>query len=229
MQQLPLHIELKTDATFENFVAGDNASLVGQLKSIAQNHSDFLYISGSSGSGKSHLLQALTQSFSHLNPNKLVAYLPLDDTSLMPGMLHGLSGFDCICLDNIHCVIGNDEWELAIFDLYNQLKEHSKSLIITANESPMFLSVKLADLKSRLSAMLIYSVKDLVDEDKKALLFKKAEDKGLELSEDAANFLLTREQRDLSSLVAAIDKLDRASLQAKRKITIPFIKTVLGH
>ena len=223
MQQLPLHIELHSDATFANFVVGENQLLLQKLEGICHGDSDFIYIYSEKGHGRSHLLQALTHAFSEQNPDKLIAYLPLDNSMLQPQMV----AFDCVSLDGLDEVIGDSQWQTAIFNLYNQLKEQGKSLLITGLVAPSQLEIELQDLKSRLSAMFIYNIKPLNDDEKRILLQKKAKERGLELVSDVAQYLLARQQRDLPTLLEILDKLDQASLQAKRKLTIPFIKEVL--
>lgn len=227
MQQLPLDIEIHSDATFANFVEGENQLLLQKLDAICQGDNDFIYIYSEKGHGRSHLLQALTHTFSEQNPDKLIAYLPLDNRMLHPQMLEGLIAFDCVSLDGLDEVIDDLEWQTAIFNLYNQLKEQGKSLLITGLLAPSQLDIKLQDLKSRLSAMFIYNIKPLNDDEKRILLQKKALERGLELGADVAQYLLARQQRDLPTLLEILDKLDQASLQAKRKLTIPFIKEVL--
>ncbi|NVK20886.1 MAG: DnaA regulatory inactivator Hda [Kangiellaceae bacterium] len=227
MQQIPLHIELKEDATFDNYIVGDNDILLAQLQAIAPLQQEFIYLYGDSGSGRSHLLQALAQQYSEHYPQSLIAYLPLDNTMLVPQMLDGLSEFDCVCLDGFEAVTGDQEWETAIFNLYNSFKDGGKSLVITGLEAPAYLKTYLPDLKSRLSAMFIHAIKPLSDQDKLQFLSNKAQQRGLELSEDVAQFLLSRQQRDLPSLNHLLERLDHASLQAKRRLTIPFVKQVL--
>ncbi|HEY9031680.1 MAG TPA: DnaA regulatory inactivator Hda [Kangiella sp.] len=228
MQQLPLDIELHSDATFANFMVGENQLLLQKLVAICQGESDFIYVYSEPGHGRSHLLQALTHAYSEQNPDKLIAYLPLENSMLVPQMLDGLVAFDCVSLDGIEKVIADKEWQTAIFNLYNQLKEQGKSFLITGLNAPSQLALDLKDLKSRLSAMFIYNIKPLNDEEKLILLQRKAEEKGLELSAEVAQYLLARQQRDLPTLLGILDKLDQASLQAKRKLTIPFVKEVLG-
>ncbi|WP_417446170.1 DnaA regulatory inactivator Hda [Kangiella sp.] len=228
MQQLPLDIELHSDATFANFMVGENQLLLQKLEAICQGESEFIYIYSEPGHGRSHLLQALTHAYSEQNPDKLIAYLPLENSMLVPQMLDGLVAFDCVSLDGIEKVIADKDWQTAIFNLYNQLKEQGKSLLITGLNAPSQLALDLKDLKSRLSAMFIYNIRPLNDEEKLILLQRKAEEKGLELSTEVAQYLLARQQRDLPTLLGILDKLDQASLQAKRKLTIPFVKEVLG-
>lgn len=228
MQQLPLDIELHSDATFANFVIGENQLLLQKLQFICRGDNEFIYIYSEKGHGRSHLLQALTHAYSEQNPDKLIAYIPLGNDIVAPQMLDGLAAFDCISLDGIEEVITNEEWQTAIFNLYNQLKEQGKSLLITGLNAPSQLNIQLKDLKSRLTAMFIYNIKPLNDEEKLTLLQKKAGEKGLELSAEVGHYLLARQQRDMPTLLAILDKLDQASLQAKRKLTIPFAKEVLG-
>ncbi|GAA4364901.1 DnaA regulatory inactivator Hda [Kangiella marina] len=229
MQQLPLDIELKADATFDNFVTGSdgNSQLLSRLQSAAQGEADFIYLYGEPGTGRSHLLQAFTQHYSENLPHSLVAYLPLENSQLVPDMVEGLSGFDAVCIDGFERCVGDKAWETALFNLYNQLKEQGKTLIISGAEAPQALKLTLADLKSRLSAMLIHAIQPLSDDDKRLLIQKKAKERGLELSDEVANFLLSRQQRDLPHLLGMLETLDQASLQAQRRLTIPFVKQVL--
>ena len=237
MQQLPLDIEIKADATFGNFVVGTvagsadgnhaNAQLVSMLQQAAQGQADFIYLYGDKGTGRTHLLQAFTQSYSEQFPQSLVAYIPLDNPQLVPEMVTGLSGFDAVCLDGIEHCLGDKAWETAFFNLYNQLKEQQKTLIIAGHTAPQNLEVALPDLKSRLSAMLIQAIQPLSDEDKRQLLQTKAKERGLELTDEVAGFLLSRQQRDLLHLLEMLETLDQASLQAQRRLTIPFVKQVL--
>jgi DnaA family protein len=229
MQQLPLDIEIKADSTFSNFVAGSdaNAQLVSILEQASQGQSDFIYLYGEAGTGRTHLLQAFTQSFSEQFPQSLVAYLPLNNMQLVPEMVDGLSGFDAVCLDGIEHCLGNKDWETAFFNLYNQLKDQDKTLIIAGADAPQNMEVVLADLKSRLSAMLIHAIQPLSDDDKRTLLQAKAHERGLELTDEVTTYLLSRQRRDLPYLLDMLEQLDQASLQAKRRLTIPFVKQVL--
>lgn len=230
MLQLPLDFELKVDATFDNFIEGQNALLVESLKKLAKGESEFLYFYGTAGTGKSHLLQALAHITAEQDDFNL-AYLPLDSEMVVPQMLAGFEAFDCVCLDAFQEILSREnsqEWQEALFHLYNQLKDQNKSLVIAADEAPSGLEIQLQDLKSRLGAMFIHEIKPLSEQDKLLFIKRKSQEKGLELSDDLANFLLSRGKRDLESLNLAIDKLDAASLQAKRKVTKPFIKEVLN-
>ena len=196
------------------------------LDSLRQNFVDvqqpFFYIWGNQGCGKSHLLKAVTNQslFNHQS----ASYIPLDKSRYFsPQVLENAAQMDV------------EEWELAIFDLFNQIREqqglfgseHKTLLLISANCPPHELKISLPDLHSRLIWGEVYQLADLSDEQKCVVLQNNAYQKGMELSDEVANFLLKRFGNDLSVLLKELDLLDRASLQAQRKLTVPFVKEVL--
>ena len=222
MQQLPLNITLDQDNTFASFLIGKNQFLLEFLKEAGQSCQEFIYIWGSSGCGKSHLLQAFG------NQIESVIYIPLKEPGLAPEMLEGLESFQMVCIDDIEVIAGKQAWEEAIFHLYNRIKDASGSLVISANQPPGEMPITLKDLKSRLTAMTVFKLQTLSDNDKQVLLQQKAAAKGFTLGSEVAQFVLSRSSRDLHYLMKALDQLDSASLVAQRKITVPFVKDVLG-
>jgi DnaA family protein len=97
-------------------------------------------------------------------------------------------------------------------------------LVLAARHSPAAIGLKLADLATRLAAGLVYQLKPLSDPEKIAALRLRAQRRGLEMTEEVANYLLARFPRDTHSLFALLDKLDTATLVAQRRLTIPFLR-----
>ena len=129
----------------------------------------------------------------------------------------------------MQAVIGNAEWEVAIFDLINRVRETGRTLLImSADQSPANLPVQLPDLASRLTWGEVYQLTPLNDHQKIEVLQKAAYQRGIELPDETANFLFKRLERDMKTLFNALEKLDQASLQAQRKLTIPFVKEILA-
>lgn len=93
---------------------------------------------------------------------------------------------------------------------------------------PASLSLQLPDLKSRLTNGLVLKVEELSDLDKVSTLIKIANKRGFALPESVARYLINHSERGMHNLMAAMDKLDKASLMAHRKLTIPFVKEVLN-
>lgn len=235
--QLSLPIHQIDDETLENFCA-ENGEIL--LNSLRQNFDDvrqpFFYVWGSKSSGKSHLLKAVNHHY--LQNGKLASYIPFEKLAYFsPAVLDNAGELDVICLDDIQLIFGDPEWEQAIFHLINCLRgQHDlfspkKTLLLISADCPpqqLQFSEEREDLSSRLGWGEVFHLNELKDEQKREVLIRTAHDKGLELTDEVANFLLKRLDRDLFVLKDKLNNLDQASLQAQRKLTIPFVKEILG-
>lgn len=225
--QLALGLSLRDDATFENFFVGDNASVIEALNNcITGNGESFIYLWGIEGVGRSHLLQACCHE---INENKSAAYLNLKEyEDFSPEILDGFDQIDLVCLDHINAVLNRDDWEEALFHFYNRAREKRKRLIVSGNTLPAQLPSNLADLRSRLAWGLTFQVKALNDAQKVVALSMRAKNRGMILPETAGQYLLYHMSRNLSELFKVLDLLEKTSLVEQRRITIPFIKSVLS-
>jgi DnaA family protein len=124
-------------------------------------------------------------------------------------------------------IAGRPLWEEAFFYLYNRLHDAGKRLIVTANVLPKSLGLVLPDLVSRLSWGVVFQIQGLTDTEKLQVLTLRAQRRGMTLSEDVGKFILNHCPRHMATLSSAFEALDKASLAAQRKLTIPFVKTVL--
>ena len=227
--QLSLPIQLQNSDTLANFYGDNNLLLLNSLRQNAhQLKQPFFYIWGVQGCGKSHLLRALANQY--FVENRTALYVPLDKSAYFsPAVLDNLEHNELVCLDDIQSVIGRPDWELALFDLFNRVKEQGSCLLVlSSNQSPSALSVKLPDLSTRLHWGEIYQLYGLDEQQKIVALQKNARERGIELPDETANFLLKRLDRDMHTLFEALERLDKASLQAQRKLTIPFVKEILA-
>lgn len=227
LDQLPLQINLREETTFTNFYPGENKTVLHALKELLKNKGEsFVYLWGAPGVGRTHLLQA---SCHEMSKSAEVMYVPLRVPQLTPAILYGMETKDLICIDDIDVVLNQKDWEEALLNFYNMARENTKpKLIISGKEIPPKLNCQLADLRSRLSWGLVFQVVGLKDVEKIAVLQMRANNRGFELSNEIGQFLLRHYPRDMSLLFSLLDKLDRASLIAKRKLTIPFVKRVLS-
>jgi DnaA family protein len=228
-EQLPLHFEFRANQTFNNFFPGTNQEIITHLqKCIAGVGEQQIFLWGKSGQGKSHLLQACCREAQSQNHSSF--YFDLSTLSLPdPVILSGLDNCDIVCLDNIEQIAGNPAWEQAFFNFYNQHRNYSHKLIISASVAPNEIAIQLPDLKTRLNWGLTLKIRALADTNRINALIFKADQMGFEISPQVGNFLLTHSDRDLPSLWDLLEKLDRASLAAKRKLTIPFLKQILNE
>lgn len=226
--QLTLGITLKEDATFASYLPGNNAELIERLRQFFQQDNYWcLYLWGEKSVGKTHLLQACC----HLagEQNQRAFYFPLEDGEQFDAQLmDDLDVMDVICLDDIERIAGSTSWQEAVFHLYNKLHVQQKRLIITGNKPPAALPLTLPDLRSRLGADLVFCVHPLSDEDKILALQTHATQRGFDLPETVATFLLNHQSRNMADLFETLNTLDQASLVEQRKLTIPFVKQVLA-
>ena len=227
--QLPLGLSLREAARFESFFPGQNRELFQGLQLAAEGEGEpLIYIAGADGLGKTHLLQAACHHASQCQ--RSVAYLPLQELlDLTPAVLEGLEQMELVCLDDVHAIAGNETWERALFDVFNRLRDSGSTLLVSAQQRPDQSGFGLADLVSRLGWGVTYTLKPLDEGDVLKALGCRANARGLELPDDTAQFLLRRFPRDLPSLFALFDTLDTASLVEQRRLTIPFVKTVLDR
>ncbi|WP_367607051.1 DnaA regulatory inactivator Hda [Legionella sp. W05-934-2] len=227
-EQIPLSIHLNNQLTIDNFCWGDNAILQQAVNKLLEGSEQFLYVWGEMGVGKSHLLQACCQA-ENLNQRHAI-YLPLHILKMTgPDCLEDLDHFHLIAIDDIDIIAGDPPWEEALFHLYNRVRDNQTTrLIISAAVAPNLLTIQLPDLRSRLSWGLSLPIKPLSDEHKVAAIRKMAWCQGIDLPEKVAHFLMARTSRNMHDLAQHLHTLDRASLAAKRKLTVPFVKQTLN-
>lgn len=225
--QLPLEVNLRDDATLDNFLALPRVEpLVKALR--AQREPDgeaIIYLYGPAGSGKTHLLQASC----HLSEAGTL-YLPLKELAQYRAadVLQGIEQLDQVCIDDLHAVLGDAQWERALFNLYNSARQRGCRLVVAADAAPRRLAVDLDDLRSRLSWGIVYQLTQGNDSDKASILQFRAGRRGLSLSPEVASFIITRAPRAMEQLLDVLDQLDSASLSEQRALSIPFVKQTLG-
>lgn len=220
--QLPFDFILYNEFTFDNFVVAEqNQELITLLQS-SHLPEKFYFVWGGAGSGKSHLLQASCAK--HLNS----AYLPLQ-VFMEEGdsVLDGLEHLDLICIDDVHLVLSISAWEEKLFALFNACQVNATSMLVSSALAPLELKFALPDLQSRYSSGVTYQLHELDDNGKISALKKRAGAAGIPLEDEVLNFIYLRSERSMSKLFAVLEKLDKLSLAQKRKITIPFVKSIM--
>ncbi len=224
--QLPLALRYPPDQRLESFIGAPDGALA-QLRAAATGGSrDWVYLVGPAGSGKTHLALAVCAAAEQAGRGS--AYLPLlAAAGRLRDALEALEGRDVVALDGLDAIAGQREDEVALFDFHNRARAAGVTLLYTATAAPDALGLVLPDLRSRLSQCGRIVLDALDDDGRGAVLRERAIRRGLALDEAAIDWLLTRTGRDLGGLVVLLDRLDRESLAAKRRITVPFLRKVL--
>jgi len=170
------------------------------------------------------LVQAIYYKLVHLSS----VYLPFSELVLLsPEILIGLESLSLLCLDDLQVISEHPHWQEAVFHLFNRVYDANGRIIMAANQLPKLLNLQLADLVSRFEWGVIYQIHPLTDQEKQTVLMMRAHKRGIDLSEEVIKYLLTHYDRHMGTLLQAFNVLDQASLSAKRRLTVPFVKEIL--
>lgn len=228
VQQILPGFTVRSDANFHNFYTSQTTELIKAclLDHLQIPKSSFIYLCGVEGVGKSHLLQASCHW--QIEQGKTALYLPLKELKQYApeDILENSHQVDLICVDDIEQVVADKHWEEALFHLYNQRLVSQTPLIFSANKTVNELGVQLTDLKTRLAACLSFQMPVLTDAEKAELIQFRANLTGMELNDACVQFILHRSGRNIEDLIYVLERLDKETLSAGRKVTVPFIKQV---
>jgi len=225
--QLPLALRYPPDQRLETFVAAPEGAVAQMRAAATTPGADWLYLAGAAGTGKSHLLLAACAEADA--QGRRAGYLPLAAArGRMRDAIEALDGNDLIALDGLDAIAGERDDEIALFDAHNRARAAGRTVLYAAREQPDALALVLPDLRSRLSQCARIVLAPLDDAGRREMLQQRAQRRGWTLDDVAADWLLRRVGRDLAGLAALLDRLDRASLAAQRRVTVPFLRQVLG-
>jgi DnaA family protein len=217
-QQMLLDLKPEQPPTLNNFVIGANAELVERLRGLGgTGNFEALYLWGDPGCGRSHLLAATAASAHsrrpvvHLNAAEAGAELPL-----APGSL--------LVIDDIQQL--GAEAQVALFRAFNAARFLGLALLLAGDTPPLRLALR-EDLRTRIGQTLIYEIQSLSDDEKGAALRRHAIERGMLMDPGVVHYLLRHGRRDLPSLMAMLNSLDRASLEQKRPPTLPLLRELM--
>lgn len=218
MKQLPLPIVAPAAARFDNFVVGDNAAVLAHLPQM-QAQSAPVYLWGGAGSGKTHLLRALA----HLRHERGERVGWFDAASRPPWTL--APGASLLLLDGVDAL--DDAQQHAAFALLVDAQTQGVAWVAAGRVPPVDLPLR-EDLRTRLGWGPVFALHALSEEQARAVLRRESDRRGIVLGDDVMGYLLTRFQRDLSHLMALLDRLDGFALAEGRGVTVPLLKKMLA-
>lgn len=223
--QLPLNLRTAASAGFEDFEG--SAEAIAALRSAARDGAcERVFLDGPAGSGRTHLLLASVADARRAG--REVDYIPLALLGARAeDSLNAVAGAGLVAVDDLQVAAGSRAQELALFALHNRVHDRGGSLIYAADAAPQGLALVLPDLRSRLQQCGRFSLGALDDEGRRRVLKRRAQARGLELDEAVLDYLFRRHSRDLQALTRLLERLDRESLAAQRRITVPFLRGLL--
>lgn len=228
MDQLTLAFDLRPEHDFAGFVAGPNAEAKQAMEDMAGADAwSYLYLYGPASSGKTHLLQAACVAA--VERCHTIQYLPLGVPGMHPDALANLEQIELVALDDLDAVAGDADWEQALFRLYNELKDCSGRLLVSADRPLAELPIALPDLRSRLGAGAGYHLEPLDDEASAELLNAQAAARGMPLGADLIGYILRRSRRDAGSLIRLVQRIDEVTLKRKRAPSMRLVSELLDE
>jgi DnaA family protein len=226
-RQIPLDLRWPPHQRLDAFWPGANVSALQGVTDLAEGGAGWLYLHGVTGTGKSHLLIGACRAA--IESNGAARYVSL---ARLPERrdeaIAGIEAQGLLAIDDVQAIAGDREAERALFDLYNRAKGVDVRVAFAASASPSELGIGLPDLVSRLAMCTQYALRPLDDAGRRAMLRLLAGRLGLRLDDEVLDWWFARQPRDPASLVALLQRVDRASLAAQRRITIPFLRELLG-
>ncbi|MGN1281490.1 MAG: DnaA regulatory inactivator Hda [Succinivibrio sp.] len=223
-----LNLKISDRDDFSSFVSGRNQPIVQTLRQAVENTShEFYFIFGPHGCGKTHLLNALFQTKSAKVNNCF--FLDLNVAKNIGPFALEINLPKIVILDNVDAIAGDENFELALFALYNRWYDsRSGTLIMSSSHSFDTIAYNKKDLNTRMSSGIMMQMEYLSGEECIEALKKRAKERGFYLPDNTASFLVRHCNHDMRTLVNLLDRLEKAQLEHSHELTIPFVKMVLS-
>lgn len=222
MKQLALALSSRPEPTFGSFVVGRNAELVAMLRAVAAGTTQdrFVYVWGVPGSGRTHLMSAATTAAAEAGRTMHLLRSPVEAAAI-----DAFGAQSHIAMDDVDRL--DAEAQVALFALYNRIRDGGVGVMLTAGSAaPAGLGVR-PDLATRLGWGLVYEVHALSDDEKAQAMRSHASARGFRLTPEVEEYVLRHAPRDLHTLLALIERIDRYSLEERRPVTVPLAREVL--
>ena len=221
MKQIALDIGLNRGPTLDSFCAGPNEAALAHLKLWAGSPTRSpvpTYLWGASGSGKTHLLEAVRESLREQGAS--AGWLGAD--TLEPPEFN--DHWAVVVLDDVHLYTAVQQQ--AAFNWFVNAQALQRGVLAAGQLPPADLKLR-EDLRTRLGWGHVFHLHVLSEPERRSVLRQAADARGVFLGDEVMDFMLTRFSRDLGSLMQLLEQLDIYALQTKRAITIPLIKSML--
>ena len=222
MKQIPLPIAPPPDLGFDRLVVGRNAQAVAHMQGLARNPgaSAPVYLWGVAGSGKTRLLHALAAS--QQADGARVGWF--DAASRLPWQLD--EAWRLVVVDR--CDALDADHQQAAFALFVEADAQGVQWAAAGRLPPVDLPLR-DDLRSRLGWGHVFALQPLDEDETRAALRREADRRGIFLSDDVMDYLLTHLRRDMGHLMDLLLQLDRFALAEHRQVTVPLVKKMLAE
>jgi DnaA family protein len=219
MKQIPLAIGPDPQPTFDSFLPGVNGAALEHLRRLAMPAAP-VYLWGPAGSGKTHLLRALAHACEQAGQR--VGWFDAADAT--PWAL--APDWSLVVIDG--CDRLDAAAQQAAFALFVESATEGVQVAAAGRLPPVDLAVR-EDLRTRLGWGPVFAMQPLDETETRAALRREGERRGVPLSDEVMDHLMTRFPRDLKHLMSLLDRLDEFALARSRTVTVPLLRTMLAE
>ena len=226
MRQLQLNIEPQLDARISDFSGPGWGPVIDGVRQLHAGLMNRFYLYGGAGTGKSHLLTAICDSYLEVGKSAIkVSLLELLDAPIEA--ITSLEMYDLVALDDIEAISGVPHWQKAVFHLINNNNEGGGQLVFSSRFAPIELKLELPDLQSRLTQAVSVRVPSGQSyADRLALLTSVMERKGVHFDPQIIDYLLIHGPTQTSTLLQSLEQLEKMLQGEKVKLSNATIKQI---
>ena len=227
--------------SFENFVTGGSnrfahaaAFAVAEAPAEAYNP---LFIYGSSGLGKTHLLHAIGHYAIHLKPRTKVRYVSSEEftndfinaiqNNKTAEFQAAYRDVDILLVDDIQFLQGKDQTQEAFFHTFNTLHDHNKQVVITSDLRPKQLAGFEERMLSRFEWGLITDIQAPEFETRVAILRKKAANEKITIPDEVIEYMASRISSNIRELEGTLIRVTAFANLNRQAIDMDLIQAVL--
>ncbi len=222
------------ELTFDTFVVGpSNRFAHAACQAVAAKPAllyNPLFIYGSSGLGKTHLLNAVAKEFKKNFPDRTVIYAKSEDFTneiitaiaqgTTPAFREKYRKADLFLMDDIQFIAGKASTEEEFFHTFNTLYDAKKQIVLTADRPPKDISILSDRLKTRFEWGLLADVQPPEFETRVAIIARKAESLNLEIPETVCEYIANKLKSNIRQLEGTVKKLRAYHLLEGKPINI---------
>ncbi|ANF82178.1 DnaA regulatory inactivator Hda [Acinetobacter sp. NCu2D-2] len=219
MRQLQLDIEPQLDARISDFSGPGWGHVIDAIRQLHAGLISRFYVYGGAGTGKSHLLSAICDSYLEIGKSAIqVSLLELLDAPTEA--ITSLDQYDLVALDDIEAISGVPHWQKAVFHLINYNNEGGGQLVFSSRLAPIELKLELPDLQSRLTQAVSTRVPNgSLYADRFALVSSVLDRRGIHLDQQIFDYLLNNGPHQTSVLLQTLEQIIQLFKGEKLKVS----------
>ena len=229
--------------TFETFIIGPFNELAHAAAKAVVDRPGLsynpLFIYGSTGQGKTHLIQAIGNHFKKNHANKKVLYVTSERfavdyiNAVKSGKANSFKDqyrqYDVLIMDDVQFIANTEKTQEELFHLFNALRDNNKQIVFSSDKHPAYLPGFEDRLKGRFSAGLIAEIPEPDVESRTAIIQAKLDQHGFSLSDDIIAHLAENTRGNIRELEGVLNMIVCKSQLRSKPVSILDVRALIKH